>query len=73
MKESVWYFAGHDHIVLRVAPNRVELGCQGVNTIEHNGQKIQIPDILNLFTWKVNLKKWKEFRKKGWLIRLGNL
>lgn len=73
MKESVWYFAGHDHIMVRVSRNQVELGCQGSNTIEFDGQKISVPDVLNLFIWKVSLKKWSEFRRKGWLIPLGKL
>lgn len=73
MKPTVWYSAAHDHILVRVARNRVELGCQGVITTEHNGEKISVPDWLCLFTWKVNLKEWKRHRQNGWLIRLGDL
>lgn len=73
MKEPVWYSARHDHIFVRVDRNRIELGCQGFNTVEFAGKKIQVPDWLNLFTWKVNLKKWTEHRKKGWLIKLGSI
>lgn len=73
MKESVWYIAADDLIVVRVARNKIQLGCEGVCTIEYKGKTISVPDWLNLFTWKVDLKKWKEHRKKGWLVKLGEL
>lgn len=73
MKESVWYHAGYDNILVRVARNRIELGCQGSNTVTYAGKTIQVPDWLNLFTWKINLKTWSRHRKKGWLIPLGVL
>jgi len=73
MKESVWYHAGYDYLFVHVAHNRIQLGCQKRHTIIFNGEKISVPDWLNLFTWEVDLKKWKEHKKNGWLVKLGDL
>lgn len=73
MKETVWYSAAEDHILVRVARNRVELGCQGISTVEFDGKEIQVPDWLSLFTWRVDSKNWKRHLKAGRLVKLGDL
>lgn len=70
---TVWYSAAHDHIMVKVSRGRVQLGCQGYNTIEYDGKKIKVPDMLNLFLWSIPQKKWMDHIHNGWLIKLGKL
>lgn len=68
---TVWFHAPSNEIIVRDSIYRVSRGVQGANYCE--AAKAWIPDYLDLFRWRINLKQWKKAIKKGWLIKLGSL
>lgn len=71
MKESVWYWAGQNEILVKTTRNRVERGAQAL--IPVLGLNFSVPDYLCLFDFRIEPKKWKIALKKGWLIPIGYL
>ena len=71
MKISVWYHAVNNEIWVKPTRNRIERGCQAL--IQIVGQSFSVPDHCNLYTWKCDMKKWKDHMKNGWLVKLGEL
>ena len=71
MKNSVWYDASYNEILVKPTRNSVERGRQA--SVQIPGQSFSVPDYLVLFRWKVNLKEWKDHIAKGWLVKLGEL
>lgn len=71
MKESVWYNAIDNEIIVRQKNGRIERGCQAI--ISCPSFHLNVPDYLNLFTFKVKKGGWKRGLKEKWLTKLGDL
>lgn len=66
---TVWYFEPYDEIWVRRKNLRIERGQQGMI----KAGELSVPDYLNLFTWGVFPAAWQKYKRKGYLVRLGNL
>ena len=71
MTESVWYSAVHNEIWVKISRNRIERGCQAEIPVE--GNNFSVPDNLCLFSWRLDLNKFKIGIAHGLIIKLGEL
>lgn len=67
---KVFYHAANDEIWI-FKRNKIERGCQA--KIKVPTQDFEVPDYLSLFRWDINMKRWNDHMKNGWLVLLGDL